>query len=113
MRVLPSLAQMESLTRPLQRTKIPRGAWPSTNRTAPLGYAVAYLMVSNDCSAEVGRSQKMRSTRILQVRQLSIMSRPYGESTVTPPCDPVRPQRDGCVASADVTDITHSVCCPV
>src|SRR5271157_2261362 len=83
-KVLPSEEQIDSFTRPLQRTKIPRGAWPSTKRTAPLGYAVAYLMVSNDCSAAGGRSQKTCSARILHVRQLSMMSKPYGVSTTTP-----------------------------
>src|ERR1017187_8087635 len=63
---------------------MPRGDWPSTNSTAPLGYAVAYLMFSNDCRAAAGRSQKMWSTRILQVRQFSMMSSPYGESTTSP-----------------------------
>src|SRR5215471_16857672 len=47
-------------------------------------------MVSNACKAAVLRSQKMRSERILQVRQLSIMSSPYGDSMLTPPCDAVR-----------------------
>src|ERR1019366_9153748 len=82
--VLPSVEQMESLTRPLHNTKMPRGDWPSTNRTAPLGYAVAYLIFSNDCRAAAGRSQKIWSARILQVRQFSMMSSPYGESTTSP-----------------------------
>src|ERR1039458_3220970 len=85
-RVLPSDAQMESLTRPLHNTKRPRGAWPSTNSTAPLGYALAYLIVSKVCNAEAGRSQKILATRILQLRQFSMMSNPYGVSTTTP-CD--------------------------
>src|SRR6185369_5337147 len=36
-KVLPSVEQIDSFTRPLQRTKIPRGACPSTKSTAPLG----------------------------------------------------------------------------
>src|ERR1017187_2872696 len=88
-RVLPSDAQMESLTRPLHNTKMPRGACPSTNSTAPLGYAVAYLIVSKVCNAEAGRSQKICATRILQLRQFSMMSNPYGVSTTTP-CDSQR-----------------------
>src|SRR5271157_334978 len=83
-KVFPSVEQMESFTRPLHSTKMPRGVCPSTNRTAPLGYAVAYLMFSNDCSAAGGRSQKICSARILHARQLSMMSRPYGVSTTTP-----------------------------
>jgi hypothetical protein len=47
---------------------------------------VAYLIVSNVWRAAVGRSQKMCSARILQPRQLSIMSSPYGDNTPTP-CD--------------------------
>src|SRR5271167_4051152 len=41
-------------------------------------------MDSNDCNASGGRSQRICSARILQDRQLSIMSRPYGVSTTTP-----------------------------
>src|ERR1700745_1356243 len=41
-------------------------------------------MDSKDCRAEVGKSQKRRSARILQVRQLSMMSNPYGESITSP-----------------------------
>src|SRR5215468_3322347 len=41
-------------------------------------------MDSKDCRAEVGRSQKILSARILQVRQLSMMSSPYGESINSP-----------------------------
>ena len=41
-------------------------------------------MVSKDCNAAGGRSQKICSARILQHRQLSMMSRPYGVSTMTP-----------------------------
>src|SRR5689334_24256947 len=42
-------------------------------------------MFSKDCRAELGRSQKMRSARNLQVKQLSTISNPYGESTSHPP----------------------------
>src|SRR5271165_7191411 len=41
-------------------------------------------MFSNDCNAAGGRSQKICSARILHARQLSMMSRPYGVSTLTP-----------------------------
>jgi hypothetical protein len=77
---------MDILTRPLQSTKMPRGPCPSTNSTASLGYTVAYLTFSKACRVELDRSQKMRSARSLQVRQLSTSSNPYGEST-HPPCD--------------------------
>src|SRR5208282_161228 len=83
--VLPLGELMESFTLPLHNTKMPRGICPSTNSTAPWGYAVAYLMVSKVCSAEVGRSQKIRSTRSLHVMQLSTISIPYGESMDQPP----------------------------
>src|ERR1019366_5066809 len=83
-RVLPSDAQMESLIRPLHKTKMPRGTWPSTNSTAPLGYSMRYLIVSKVCNAAPERSQKICSARVLQLRQLSMMSNPYGVSTTTP-----------------------------
>ena len=41
---------------------------------------MAYFIYSNDWRAEVGRSQKIRSARILQVMQLSMMSSPYGDN---------------------------------
>ena len=44
-------------------------------------------MDSKDCRAEVGRSQNRRSARILQVRQLAMMSSPYGESISSPQGD--------------------------
>src|SRR5579883_2006158 len=69
---------------------MPRGAWPSTNNTAPLGYAVAYLMDSKDCKAPAGRSQKSRSARSLQVKQLSMISSPYGDNTAQPPVTQAR-----------------------
>src|ERR1017187_6751903 len=83
-RVLPSDAQMESLIRPLHKTKMPRGTWPSTNSTAPLGYSMRYLIVSKVCNAAPERSQKICSARVLQLRQLSMMSNPYGVSTTAP-----------------------------
>src|SRR5450755_3692472 len=83
--VLPLGELIESFTLPLQSTKIPRGICPSTNSTAPCGYAVAYLMFSKACSAVGGRSQKMRSVRSLHVMQLSTISIPYGESMNQPP----------------------------
>jgi len=81
------------LTHPLHRTKIPRGDWPSTNNTAPLGYAVAYLRPSKDRRAAVFRSQKSRSALSLQVKQLSTMSKPYGESAGLPPVKPHGPAK--------------------
>src|SRR5208283_3885574 len=85
MTVLPLGELIESFTLPLQSTKMPRGNCPSTNNTAPWGYAVAYLMFSKACSAVSGRSQKIRSVRSLQVMQLSTISIPYGESMNEPP----------------------------
>src|SRR6185369_4277280 len=49
---------------------------------------LAYLIDSNDCRAAAGKSQNMRSARNLQVKQLSMMSRPYGVSTTQPPVTP-------------------------
>src|ERR1700756_5910549 len=73
-------------------------------------------MASNACSAEVGRSQKMRSARNLQVRQLSIMSSPYGESTKPPPVTRSQPVESASCAPAPmhtggdyVTIVTLSV----
>jgi hypothetical protein len=40
-----------------------------------------YLIVSKVCNAAPERSQKMCSARVLQLRQLSMMSNPYGVST--------------------------------
>jgi hypothetical protein len=74
--VLPLGELIESFTLPLQMTKMPRGICPSTNSTAPWGYAVANFMFSKVCSAAGGKSQKMRSARRLQVRQLSTISIP-------------------------------------
>src|ERR1700687_470639 len=87
--VLPLGELMESFTLPLQSTKMPRGICPSTNSTALWGYAVAYLMFSNACSAVAGRSQKIRSVRSLHVMQLSTISIPYGESMNQPPVAPL------------------------
>src|SRR5271165_4893904 len=88
MTVLPLGELIESFTLPLQSTKMPRGICPSTNNTAPCGYAVAYLMLSKACSALSGKSQKIRSVRSLHVMQLSTISIPYGESMNQPPEQP-------------------------
>src|ERR1019366_8943902 len=48
------------------------------------GYSMRYLIVSKVCNAVPERSQKICSARVLQLRQLSMMSNPYGVSTTTP-----------------------------
>src|SRR5580700_4577222 len=109
--VLPFGELIESFTLPLHITKIPRGNCPSTNRTAPCGYAVANLMFSNVCSEVGGRSQKRRSARILQVKQLSTISIPYGESMYKPPIPFQSPLDEMlwlcCAAHANVTLLTN------
>src|ERR1700690_1836998 len=97
--VLPLGELMESFTLPLQSTKMPRGICPSTNNTAPWGYAAAYFMFSNAWSAVAGRSQKIRSVRNLQVMQLSTISIPYGESMNEPPVQ-LGPGADGIASCA-------------
>src|SRR3569832_22086 len=63
---------------------MPRGFWPSTNRTAPAGYAAVNLIFSHASSDCLGRPQKKLSVRNLQMRQFSTNSRPYGDPTLTP-----------------------------
>jgi hypothetical protein len=83
MSVLPSVAQIESLTRPLHSTKIPRGiAHPRTGRA--FGVGGCELDGFKGLSAEVGKSQKIRPARNLQVRQLSMISSPYDGNTTFP-----------------------------
>src|ERR1700722_240801 len=99
--VLPLGELMESFTLPWQSTKMPRGSCPSTNSTAPGGYAVANFMSSKACSMVGGRLQKIRSARSLQVMQLSTISIPYGECIYQPPMSEVSVHRDeslGCAA---------------
>src|SRR6202035_2807127 len=77
-RTLPSREVVESLTLPEHRTKAPRGIWPSTKSTAPPGYVLRWLALLKDFNTGGEKQQNHLSLRNLQVRQLSMISNPYG-----------------------------------
>src|SRR5579863_8996282 len=91
MMVLPSLDEVESFALPVQRTKTPRGRWPSMNRTADLGYTAVDLISFSFCKAGRGRLQKRCSSRTGQATQSSRMLRPYGERIAVPSQKSVSP----------------------
>src|SRR5690242_5609556 len=57
---------------------MPRGVWPSTNRTLLRGSELGNLIFSKASSVFGGSEQKKLSVRSLQNRQLSTSSIPYG-----------------------------------
>ena len=69
-RRLPVSEQMNSLARPSHNTKIPRALWPSWNNVLPRGYKATVFRESNASNASAGRSQKSRSGRRTQSKQL-------------------------------------------
>src|ERR1043165_8841072 len=73
--VFPSVDDVVSFARPLQRMKMPRGISPSTNRSDPLGYTPVNLTASSDAIELADMLQKIRSALTLHSVQVLWMSR--------------------------------------
>ncbi len=69
-RRFPDSEQMEILTLPSHSTKIPRGTSPSRNNVLPRGKKARAFRLSKAFRESSGRSQKSRSGRASQSRQL-------------------------------------------
>src|ERR1700731_4967293 len=76
--VLPSLEDVKSFAFPEQSTKTPRGCWPSINSIVDFGYTAVDLISFSFCTAGKGKLQNKCSSRTGQMRQLSMIFKPYG-----------------------------------
>src|SRR3954447_20319421 len=86
-KILPSREVVERLTLPAQTMNSPRGAWPSTNRIAPDGSVLLWLIASSERSAGAETAQKYAGFRWPHSVQLSTISRPYGAFISLSGCD--------------------------
>src|SRR5450759_413055 len=82
--VFPSVDEVVSFARPLQRMNTPRGSSPSTNRRDPFGYNPVNFTVSSAWTAGALMLQKIRSARTRHSAQLYSTSRLYGDG-IRPP----------------------------
>src|SRR5580698_6152605 len=77
-RPLPSRDVVESFAFPEHSTYAPRRICPSTKSNAPPGNVVKWLASESNFSPPAERPQNQLSFRNLQVKQLSMISNPYG-----------------------------------